>query len=418
MSMIYAQQEPKAPKHDTVLSKHGLERIDPYFWMNRRDTKEVLDYIQAENTYTEGYFNRLAGLQESLLKEFERRIDPNEESAPFFLQGREFQVKNSTGKDYQDIYERVNGQQVLFFSENERAKNQSFYELADWSPSPDNKLLAFSEDYLGRRKYTISFRDEKTKKMLKDQIRETDGSLVWANDNKTLFYVKKDPKTLREFQVFRHVLGSDPKKDQLVFEEKDERFSVAISKSITQKYIIITSESSTTTEQLLINANHPELACEIFLPRKSGHLYEVEDHENGFYLTSNDNAPNMKILFYKDWPSKNPQTEEVVPHDPKVLISDKLVLKNYLVLETRINGLEQIQLIDLRTKGKSTIALKEEAYTLKMGYNDEYAADFIYYHYNSMTTPTTVYKYHFSTERSEVLFIKKPIDPSLSPYNY
>lgn len=418
MSTIIAQNEPKAPKHDTVLVKHKHERVDPYFWMNQRDSKDVLEYIQAENQYSEAYFKRLAALQESLLQEFDKRIDPNEESVPYFFQGREFQSKNSAGKDYQDIYVRQNGKQVLFFSENERAKGQSFYELAEWSPSPDNNMLAFSEDYVGRRKYTIFFRDEKTRKIGKEQIKETDGSLVWANDNKTLFYVKKDPQTLREFQVYRHVLGTDPKKDRLVFEEKDERFSVSISKSLTRKYIVISSESSTTNEQLLIDASHPEEAFRIFLPRKNGHLYDVDDHENGFYVTSNENAPNMQVLLYKDWPSKTPQAEVVVAHDPKVLISDKLTLKNYLVLETRINGLEQIQVIDLKTQRKSDIALKEEAYTLKLGYNDEYTADFIYYHYNSLTTPTTVYKYHIATESNEVFFAKKPIDPNFSPENY
>ncbi|MGV3630921.1 MAG: S9 family peptidase [Bacteroidota bacterium] len=418
MSTIIAQSEPKAPKHDTVLVKHKHERIDPYFWMNRRDSREVLDYIHAENAYSEAYFKRLNALQETLLQEFDRRIDPNEESTPYFIQGREFQSKNSAGKDYRDIYVKAEGKQVLFFSENERAKGQSFYELADWAPSPDNNMLAFSEDYVGRRKYTIFFRDEKTRKILKEQIKETDGSLIWANDNKTVFYVKKDPETLREFQVFRHVLGTDPKKDQLVFEEKDERFSVGISKSLTRKYIIITSESSTTNEQLLINANHPELAYEVFLPRKTGHLYEVDDHGNGFYVTSNENSPNNQILFYKDWPSKAPQPEIVVAHDPKVLISDKLTLKDYLVLETRINGLEQIQVIDLKSGRKSSIALKEETYTLKLGYNDEFEAPFIYYQYNSMTTPTTVFKYHFATESSEAFFMKKPIDPAFSPDLY
>lgn len=418
MNEMTAQQEPAAPKHDTILTTHGKERPDPYFWMNRRDSKEVLDYIHAENGYSEAYFKRLEGLQNRLLQEFEQRIDPNEVSPPYVVQGLEFQSKHSEGKDYEDVYVRVNGKQVLFFSENERARGKRFYELADWSLSPDKKMLAFSEDHLGRRKYTIFFRDEKTKKILKEQIKDTDGSLLWANDNKTLFYVKKDPQTLREYRVFSHVMGTDPKSDKLVFEEKDERFSISVEKSVTQKYIVITSESSTTTEQLLINADRPELGCKVFLPRKAGHLYEVADHENGFYVLSNEQAANRQVLFYKTWPASSDKGEIVQAHDPELLLSEMLVLRDYIVLETRFNGLEEIRLIRLRDGEKSTISIPEETYSLKLWYNDQYNAPHIYYHYNSMTTPVTLFRYELESRSAKEFFVQKTIDPAFSPGNY
>lgn len=415
---INAQTEPKAPKHDTVLKIHNHERKDDYFWMNKRDTKEVLDYITAENSYSENYFKKLENLQTTLLNEFESKIDPNDVSSPYFIQGREFQSKNIANKDYQDIYEKINGKEKIFFSENERSKGKSYYDLGDWSPSSNNQILAFSEDHIGRRKYTIYFRDEKSGKILKDQIKNTDGSLIWANDNKTIFYLKKDEQTLREFQVYSHVIGSDAKTDKLIFEEKDERFSVSISKSITKKYIIINSESSTTNEQLLVNANHPELAYEVFIPRKNGHIYEVQNHENGFYVTSNENAKNNKILFYKDFPNKINQFEEIISTDDKTLIEGKLVLKNYLITQTRFNGLQYLNVLNLNNKQKKSIHVNGETYSLNLGLNDQYDADFIFYSYNSMTVPSSVFKYNFTTDKSDLFFEKKLIDPNFNSTNY
>ena len=227
--------EPLAKKVEKKLIKHNHERIDYYYWMNERDSKDVLDHLQKENAYCEKYFEPLNGLVDKLLNEFDRRINPNDVSAPFILNEKTYQVKNLEGKDYQQIVQIEKGKEVLFFDENERAKNQSFYELADWSPSPNNKILALTEDFVGRRKYVASFRDNTTGKFLKDKIQDVSGEIIWANDNKTVFYVKKDPQTLREFQVYRHVLGTDSKSDMLVYEEQDEKFSLGIGKTITDK---------------------------------------------------------------------------------------------------------------------------------------------------------------------------------------
>jgi len=207
------------------------------------------------------------------MREFDERINPNEVSAPFKLNGKTYQIKNIEGKDYQQITLIDENKNIVFLDENERAKGHAFYELADWSPSPNNEILALSEDFIGRRKYTLSFRQNKTGKFLKDVISEISGGIVWANDNKTIFYVKKDSQTLREFQIYRHVLGTDSKQDVLVYEEKDELFSVGISKTITDKYLIIYSYSSTTSEMQLIDADKPlEKPIVFFEKRKRAYL--------------------------------------------------------------------------------------------------------------------------------------------------
>jgi oligopeptidase B len=216
-------QEPIAPKKPKALTIHNHTRNDDYYWMNERDSKPVLDHLAKENAYNDEYFKPIQGLVQSLMTEFDQRINPNEVSAPFIMNGKTYQVKSIEGKDYQQVVQIENGKEIIFFDENERAKGKSFYELAEWNPSPNNEILAVSEDFVGRRKYNITFRQNKTGKFLKDKISDVSGGVVWANDNKTVFYGKKDTVTLREFQIYRHILGTDSKTDVLVYEEKDEK---------------------------------------------------------------------------------------------------------------------------------------------------------------------------------------------------
>jgi oligopeptidase B len=418
MNQINAQNEPKAIKQEKILKLHNHDRVDPYFWMNNRDSKEVLDYIAQENKHSEDYFKKIETLQNILLNEFEKRIDPNEKSAPYFIQGREFQSKNSADKDYLDIYEKVKGKEVLFFSENERAKGKSYYDLGDWTLSKDNKLLAFSEDHVGRRKYSIFFRDEKSGKLLKDQIKNTDGSLIWANDNKTVFYVKRDEQTLREFQVFAHVLGTDSKTDKLIYEEKDERFSVGISKTLTDKYVLIGCESSTTSEIRLIDADKPAEKPIVFMERKAGILYSIENHGSKFYVLTNENAINNKILLYSDLPSKDNAPKTFIEHQADRLLENLIVFNSHAIIQSRFNGLQEFEIVNLTTNKKEKIKMNEETYNISFGYNDDFNTNSFYYSYTSLTTPSTVYKYNFESGKSEIFFQKKQIDSNFKVENY
>jgi oligopeptidase B len=418
MNVSNAQTKPKALKKEKTLKIHNHERSDSYFWMNERDSKEVLEYINAENNYTENYFKKLEGLQTNLLQEFNQRIDPNEISAPYFIQGREFQTKNIENKDYRDIFEKINGKEVLFFSENDRAKGKSYYDLGDWALSTNNKLLAFSEDYVGRRKYTIFFREEKTGKILENQIKNTDGSLVWANDNKTVFYIKKDEQTLREYQVYAHILGTDSKLDKLIYEEKDERFSLGISKTLTTNYVLIDIGSSTSSEVRLIDANNPSEKPVVFLERKSGILYSVENHDSKFYVVTNENAVNNKILVYSDLPSKGVDAFTFVAHQNDRLIENLTVFKTHALIQSRFNGLQEFEIIDLNSNKMDKIKMNEETYTIFLAYNYNFNANSFYYSYTSLTTPSTVFKYNFDSGKSEIFFQKKQIDPNFNSENY
>ncbi|MEY4791650.1 MAG: hypothetical protein RIT34_457 [Bacteroidota bacterium] len=417
MNLDFLAQEPVAPQIDHKLEQHGHQRNDPYYWMRNRDTEPVLSYLKAENTYAEAYFKALDPLVNSLLNEFEARIDPNETSAPYVINGYQYQSRNVEGQDYQQIYRyELDGKAVLFFDENLRAKDKPFYELAAWAPSPNNQILAVSEDFVGRRKYEIRFRANG--KFLKDVLTETSGSVVWANDNKTVYYTKKDPETLREYLVYRHQIGTSQSADELIFEEKDDKFSVGIGKSLTNAFVLIYSYSSTTSEIQLIDANIAKAAPKVFLARKAGHLYEVEHHENGFYILSNDQAVNNRILFSKDIPTDLASCQEVIKHNPKVLIEGLTVFKRQLLIEERDNGLLKLKLKNVADGQEKYIDVDGETYYLGLATNDDYAASKIYYVFNSMTTPSRVYTYDLQTGKREIFFEKKLRDTQFSPENY
>jgi oligopeptidase B len=409
---------PKADKLPTTLTKHGHKRIDDYYWMNKRDDEKVLAYIEEENNYSKNYFNRLIPLENKLLDEFESRIDPNETSAPFIFNGKTYQIKNKEGDDYSYIYILNEGKEILFFDENKRAKKKSFYDLGDWVPSPDNTILAISEDVVGRRNYTIKFRLNKTGRYLKDEIVETDGSIVWANDNKTIFYVRKDPVTLREYQVWRHTIGLSPLTDKLVYEEKDEKFYVHINKSMTKQYVQIGSYSSLTSEIRIVDANAPTSDVKLFLKRETGHIYSIDYHENGFYITTNKNAKNRKILFSKDIPKKLESCSLIQDVDENTLIENTLVFKNHIVVEERSNGLQKIKLIGINKPEIDYISFDEETYTLGFAFNDDYEGGIFNFRYNSFTVPSSIFKYDLSTKKRELFHQTKLIDPSFKSENY
>jgi oligopeptidase B len=417
MNLNFLAQEPVAPQIDYKLEQHGHQRNDPYYWMRNRDTEPVLSYLKAENAYAATYFKALDPLVNSLLNEFEARIDPNETSAPYVINGYQYQSRNVEGQDYQQIYRyELDGKAVLFFDENLRAKDKPFYELAAWAPSPNNQILAVSEDFVGRRKYEIRFRANG--KFLKDVLTETSGSVVWANDNKTVYYTKKDPETLREYLVYRHQIGTPQSADELIYEEKDDKFSVGIGKTLTNAFVLIYSYSSTTSEIQLIDAAISKAAPKVFLARKAGHLYEVEHHENGFYILSNDQAVNNRIFFSKDIPTDLASCQEVIKHNPKVLIEGLTVFKRQLLIEERDNGLLKLKLKNVADGQEKYIDVDGETYYLGLATNDDYAASKIYYVFNSMTTPSRVYTYDLQTGKREIFFEKKLRDTQFSPENY
>lgn len=409
---------PVAKEIPKELIKHNHVRNDPYFWMNERDSKPVLDYIAEENNYSKAFFDQKQGLINTFLNEFESRINPEETSAPLEIQGKTYQWRQIKDQDYRQLILIEKGKETVFFDENAASKGTEYYALGDLSLSPNNELTAFSEDKIGRRNYTISFRENKSGKILKEQIKNTDGSIVWANDNKTIFYVKKDPTTLREFQIYKHVLGTSSSKDELIFEEKDERFSVYLSKTLDKKYILINVVSTTTSEIWLIPADKPQEKTVCFLKREKDHLYEISHHESGFYILTNKQSPNRKLVFSESVPTSIESCKTLIAHNPEVYLDEVMAFKSFIAVQSRKMGKTEIAVGSLDASNFSTISMPEEVYELGFSFMDDYDVQTIHYSYTSFTNPSSIYKYAVDRKSSELVFQKKLIDPNFSPDHY
>lgn len=418
--MINAQEadEPKAGQIQKELKTHDHTRTDNYFWMNERDSKPVLEYIEQENKVSSAFFEENKQLINQLVKEFDNRINPNEIYPPFENNGVTYQETYSEGDDYVKTYILENGKKKLFIDENIRAKKHSYYSLGNWTPSPNNQLVALSEDFIGRRNYTISFRHYSKNIFLEDKLEGTDGTMEWANDNKTVYYLKKDPQTLRSFQVYRHLLGTQQSEDKLVFEEKDERFEVGLGKSINNKYILIGVGSSTTSEFMLLDADTKNPTPQLFLKREQGHEYSVSVHNNGFYILTNKDAENKKVVFSQSIPLSINECEIIIPHDKKKLIENIVVVHNYLFAEERSNGLEQIRLLDLNSNKSEYITVNEETYTIGLWEIDNYMTNTVEYRYNSMTTPTSLFRQDLKSGKKELIFQYELLDKNFKSSDY
>lgn len=411
---------PEATIKEKQLTIHNHTRVDPYFYMNERENPEVLDYIAAESTYTQGFFSKHGLLTKRFLDEFDNRINPNDVSAPFEMNGMSFQWRNVKGKDYKELVALGEAKGQIFFNENERASKSGYYSLGDLALNENNKYLAFSEDFVGRRNYEIRVRDNASKTILKDHIKNTDGTVVWAFGAKkpTFFYLKKDKATLREYQVYMHVLGQDPAKDKLIFEEKDERFYVSIHPSADKRYVIIHCGSTTTSESWLIDAKKPDSKPTVFLKRKVDHLYEVDHNDNGFYVLSNFKAPNKKLLFTAEIPSDINQIHTFLELKEDVLLESMLLFKEFIVVQTRTKGQIDMKILKFSKNEWENILLSDEVYETGFGSNDNYLARSFNYYYTSFATPSRIFNYDIETQQSTLTFEKKLIDPGFDPANY
>lgn len=283
---------PKANKIPHVMTEHGDTRTDNYYWLrdDARKDKQVIDYLKAENAYTESVMAAGKTLENTLYNEMVERMAQNDASVPYDYNGYTYQTIYQEGKDF-PIYQRKpigsDGEWEILVDGNERAKGHEFYQLGDLAISPDNKRIAIAEDKEGRRNYTVAYKDLTDKTWQENVLTNISANLVWANDSQTLFYVDKDPQTLLPYQIYRHQYGSDRKQDVKIFEETDDRFYTWMEKSKSEDYILVTIASSTTSEYRLIDANAPEKPMVVFSPRQEGREYYIDHFKGEFYIRSN-----------------------------------------------------------------------------------------------------------------------------------
>nr|WP_321357048.1 S9 family peptidase [uncultured Draconibacterium sp.] len=398
-------EPPVAKKIMKELTIHGHTRVDNYYWMNERENPEVIAHLEAENAYKDAVMKHTEPLQEELFEEIKSKIKPENESVPYKKNGYYYYYKQLPGKEY-DVNCRKKGsldaEEEVMLDENELAEGQDFFMLGGLSVSPDNKLIAYGVDTVSRRKYTIYFKNLETGETLGDAIPLTTGSAVWANDNKTVYYTLKDDVTLRSEKIMKHVIGTPVEDDVEVFYEGDETFSVFIYKTKSQKYLIIGSESTLTSEYQFLDANNPEGEFKIIQPRTRGLEYSVDHFGNDFYIRTNLDALNFRLMKTPVTATEKENWTEVIPHRSDVFFDNFEILKDYLVVTERIEGINQLRVIPWNGE-EYFINFDEEVYTISPNVNLDFDTDVFRFSYTSMTTPNSIYDYNLKTKERTLL---------------
>ena len=413
-TIIVAQNSMKAPvpKKETKVTKiHGYEIKDDYFWMrSQKDPKtgkvrpEVEEYLNAENAYTEAYMKPHQQFADNLYKEMLGRIKQTDLSVPYKYGDWWYYTKTVEGQQYPTFFRsrKQNGDdEQLLLDQNEMAKGYKFFSIGSFDVSDDGNLLAFSTDNTGYRQYTLQIKDLRTGKILSDKI-ERVTSVKWANDNKTLFLVTEDDVTKRSDKLWKHTLGSN--ENQLIQEEKDELFSLGVGRSRDKKMLFVSSYAATMREWRYLPADQPNGEWKMILPREKNHEYSVDFYDDEFYITTNKNAENFRVVRAPMNDPSEKSWKDFIAHNPAIKIDGIEFFKDFAVVSERENGLEYLKVMDLKTKRAATrIATPEEVYTMAMSVNAEFETPVLRYSYASMITPNSTYEYNFKTGDSKLL---------------
>lgn len=413
---------PEAIKINKELKAHDKIRVDEYYWLNDKENPQVISYLNSENEYNEKMTAHTEEFQKKLFNEIKGRIKEDDESVPYKLNGYWYLTRFEKGKDY-PIYSRkkdtLDAPEEILFDVNKMAEGYDYYSLGGLNVSPDNNLIAFGVDTLSRRKYTLQIKNLETGEILPLKIETTTGGSTWANDNKTLFYTKKDDQTLRSNQIFKHVLGTDPSNDELVFEEKDETFNTYIYKSKSKDYLIIGSGSTLTSEYQILDANNPEGEFKVFQPRERGLEYGISHYDGNFYvLTNKDEATNFKLMKTPVDKTEKENWVEVIPHREDYLLEDIDIFKDYLVVSERNNGLNKIKITNWNSGESYYVPFDNETYTAYTSINPDFETEILRYAYNSLNTPTSVVDFNMATKEKTVLKEQEVLGGNFDKDNY
>lgn len=422
-SMIHTNISPPVADEIPYQHKiHGHIRIDPYSWLNQRDNSEVLDYLERENDYYQKMTAHTQGLQKELYDEMRARIKEDDSSVPYFYNGYWYITRFEEGKDY-PIYLRkkevLTADEEILFDCNEMAKGQDYFRLVGISVSPDNTKVAFGVDTVSRRQYTIKVKDLKGGLIMDTEIKNTTGGSVWASDNLTLFYNKKDEQTLRSEAVYKHKINRPDQDDILVYEEVDEAYSVYVNSSKSRKYIFVSCHSTTTSEHHFIQASQPESDFQLIQARTSGLEYDVEHFGDHFYIHTNFNkAKNFQIMRTPVDQTTKDHWQPLLPHRDKVLLEDFELFDQYWVVNERANGLSRLRVMSWDNKEDYYIPIDEETYALYISYNPEFKSSQLRYVFNSLTTPTSVIEFDMSDQQKTVLKTQEVLGGDFDPDDY
>lgn len=409
---------PHTEKKPIELTKHGDVRVDNYYWLNQRDNPDVIEYLNAENSYLDEVMASTKSFQASLFDEIISRIKQDDESVPYLDNGYYYYTRFVEGGEY-PLFCRKKGsldaQEEVMLDVNLMAKGHNYYQIGGASVSTDNKLLAFGVDTVSRRKYTVYVKNLETGEIYTDEIIETTGGVAWANDNKTFFFTRKDPLTLRSEKIFRHSLGDDPQKDELVYFEEDETYSVGVGRTKSGQFLLIGSSSTLSSEYLYLDANHPYKSFKVVQVRQDNIEYSVDHFGEFFYIRTNWAAENFRLMKTPVNNTGMNNWQNVVQHDEDILFEGFELFSQFLVLQERKEGLPLIRIISmLSEEGEEQILpFDEETYTASISVNRDFNTELLRYTYSSLTTPRSTYDYNMLT--GERILLKR--DEVVGAYN-
>ncbi|MBN8651020.1 MAG: S9 family peptidase [Cytophagales bacterium] len=392
-------------------------RIDNYYWMKLSDeqknaeqkdeqTQKVVNYLTAENDYLKASLKHTEALQEKIYNEIIGRIKQTDESVPYKDNGYWYYTRYEQGQEY-PIYCRKKGTleaaEEILLNVNDMAKGHSYYSITGLSVSEDNNLLAYAEDSVSRRRYTVYVKDLRTGKLVEEPVPNTEGQVTWANDNKTYFYTRKDSVTLRSRWIIRHKVGVTYKNDPIVSEEADETFYTGIYKTKSKKYLVIWAGSTLTNHYQILDANTPEGKFKEFTLRERGLEYSIEHYNDKFYVVTNLDAQNFRLMETPVAKTEKANWKEKIAHRKDTLLQGIEIFKDYLVLSERANANTLMRVIDQKTGKKHYLDFGEQAYTTYPSINLDFDTELLRYGYTSMATPSSTYDYNMRTRERKLL---------------
>ncbi|WP_298503360.1 S9 family peptidase [uncultured Maribacter sp.] len=413
---------PVAKKIAKELIKHEDVRVDNYYWLNDRENQEVIEYLNKENEFYSKVTEHTKGFQNDLFFEMKSRIKEDDSSVPYKQNGYWYVTRYETGKEY-PIYSRhkdtLEAPEEIMFNGNEMAEGHDYFKIGGISISPDNNLAVFGVDTVSRRQYILQIKNLKTGEIYSDRIEDTTGGAVWANDNKTIYYTKKDSVTLRSDKIYKYKFGELAENDLLIFHEKDDTFGTAVYKTKSKKYIAILSYSTLTSEVQILNADNPDGEFSMFSPRVRGVEYSISHYENSFYvLTNKDEATNFKLMKVSEEATTSENWKDFIPHRKNVLLEDIDIFKNYYVLSERENGLNKLKIVRWDNASSYYLPFGNETYTAYVGTNPDYDTNILRYGYNSMTTPSSVIDFNMDTKEKTIKKEQEVLGGTFNKDNY
>lgn len=405
-----------------VVSPSGTRR-DDYYWLrdDTRSDKEVLGVLKQENAYTDAMLAHTKPLQEEIYNEIVARIKQDDSTVPYFKKGYWYYRRYDTGKEY-PIYARkratLTAAEEILLDANVMANGRGFFQIGEWQVSPDNRMLAWAEDAVGRRQYSLRVKNLETGAILTDAISDVEPSIAWSGDSRTVLYVAKDPVTLLGDKIRKHTLGSDPAKDPLVYAEKDTSFYVGVSSSKDEKYVEIRLHSTVSTEMQVARADDPALAFTTLIPRERDHEYEAEHLHGRWIIRTNWQAKNFRIVAAaeKDVAKRN-TWRDVVPHREDAFIDAFDVFEDFLAVAEHSNGLSNVLIHPWQGGKPFLIDSQEPAYTARLGANPALDTKLVRYTYTSLTTPPSTYDFD-SRSGARTLLKQDPVLGGFEQKNY